>query len=1114
VPRTWNLIAMAKKTRITLTHSLLPVLIFVVALLLRLAPLDRYVTPDEPVWVQRSIRFSQALARGDLRAIPNDGHPGVTTMWFGAAGLQIHRWLDPERAAGHLAWIDGLAGLSPDSPEAYRHLAFFLPAGRALVALSASLGVVAVFSLGRRLWGDAVAALSALLLALDPFLAGHSGLLHLDGLLATTMTLSALAALAAVCGPARGRVSYRWIVLSGLLGGLALLTKTPGGFLALWVGFLLLAARLTRRVSGRRAIVALVVWALAAGLTFLALFPALWVAPLATVRDLLDVGGRHVEGALRPIFFHGQITYDPGLSFYPVVWLFRVSPLVFFGLPVALVAHLRRPGPRRFAVLTFLALALGFGLFVTLVGKKHDRYLLPVFSPLTLIAAFGWEEIGELDISKLGVGRLGIGRLVNWARATNLPIPNSPIPNLLFALILIQLVVILPYLFAPLGYFNPLLGGPRAALGWLPVGWGEGLGAAARWLNQQPEAERLIVATPSIPSFASLFAGQTALLSPETLSQADYVVNLPQGGDQTLFEEDGQTPAYENRVGGVSHASVTRNLWPDEQVAYLSARAREGDLIVLDAQAALDRLYGGPAEVLVLADARDAAQVAARLDALSPDRASAWYVALPAASPITARHIQEQLACRGQFIFSDTIAGATISQINLNAPQDSQSCDVLRFTSYVSRFGDPLALTDALLPSQPVAWPEPLPLVVRWAVLAPLPADYHTILYLLDESGRAWAEGGRELLDADYRRPTAWSPGAWSDQTFELNLPAAIPPGRYSVELGLFDPIGGARLSAWDAQGDFAGLVVNLGQVSIAAPPRPPTPWDMVIAERLDPPLAAGPLALLGHNPPPAQFASGDRVSFDLFWRATSAPGADYAVRWQLSSLAGSIALAEKVPLSPYPTTRWRDRELLQVRYDLPVPPDLPAGDYVLSVDVLDDGDAPLWDEVHVLSGVEVLARDRLFSLPKEIDYPLDLRLGTLVHLRGFDLLELDRSDGDTVPVNPGDEIALVLYWQADGPTDLSYAVFVHLVGPDGMLHGQVDRPPANGAAPTHAWAPGQVVVDEVRLPVLEDAFPGAYHIAVGLFDPLSGDRLPVYDAVGTALPDGQAILPVEVRVE
>jgi len=247
-------------------------------------------------------------------------------------------------------------------------------------------------------------------------------------------------------------------------------------------------------------------------------------------------------------------------------------------------------------------------------------------------------------------------------------------------------------------------------------------------------------------------------------------------------------------------------------------------------------------------------------------------------------------------------------------------------------------------------------------------------------------------------------------------------------------------------------------------------------------------------------------VSFALFWQATAVPASDYRLHWRLTGPGGDVAMEEIVPLSPYPSSYWRAEELEQVRYDLTIAPDLLATDYDLVIDVLDAGGALVWKDDVVLSQVEVLARDRLFSLPSGIEYPLDLRLGSVVHLRGFDI--------GALAAKPEDQIPLTLYWQADGPTDLNYAVFVHLLGPDGMIHGQHDRPPANGAAPTRSWVPGQVIVDEISLPVLVDALPGAYIITVGLYDPESADRLPIYDATGAELPNGQIVLPIEVRVE
>jgi hypothetical protein len=313
-------------------------------------------------------------------------------------------------------------------------------------------------------------------------------------------------------------------------------------------------------------------------------------------------------------------------------------------------------------------------------------------------------------------------------------------------------------------------------------------------------------------------------------------------------------------------------------------------------------------------------------------------------------------------------------------------------------------------------------------------------------------------------------------------------------------------LSAWSADGAFAGLAIDAGTVTIAPPTEPPTPFDQTIAQRYNPPIRFGPLSLLGTNPPPERVASGDRMSFDLLWQTVTAPGADYSLRWRLIMPSGHTAVEKTVPLSPFATALWRDGELEKVRYDIKIPPELPASPFRLVINVLDAEDAPLWDIDHVLTQVEILARERLFDLPSDVSHLLGFRLGSMVHLHGFDAASLS--------VQPGDHISLTLFWKADGPTELSYTVSVHLTGPDGLLHGQVDRPPANGAAPTHSWAPGQVIIDEITLPVLANTPPGPYQITVGLYDQESGVSLPVYDRTGAELPDRQIALPIEVTVE
>lgn len=60
-------------------------------------------------------------------------------------------------------------------------------------------------------------------------------------------------------------------------------------------------------------------------------------------------------------------------------------------------------------------------------------------------------------------------------------------------------------------------------------------------------------------------------------------------------------------------------------------------------------------------------------------------------------------------------------------------------------------------------------------------------------------------------------------------------------------------------------------------------------------------------------------------------------------------------------------------------------------------------------------------------------------------------------------------YWHADVDTNRDLTSFVHLLGEDGQLLGQIDKTPGDGTYHTQHWTPGDHVIQRYR-PELLDA--------------------------------------------
>lgn len=1015
--------------------------IFLLAFIVRLIPLGFYVTPDEPIWVLRSVQALDAVRAGDWGAIPQTGHPGIVTMALGAVGTWITARLAPVTASEHLSWIRSILWLAPENAAAFPHLAFFLPAGRVSVALVVSLGLALAHRVARRRFGLRAARLMALFLALDPFFSGYAGLLHTDALQATFALLAVLLALPAVSSFYAHDRNQRgqWLswIGSGLFLALAGLTKTLGLLVAPGIALVVL---LWGQGTIRRRALRVAVIAVTAVVCLFALYPPCWTDPVGAIRSLLGAVTYHEGIGLRPVFFLGKSQVDPGPAFYPVVLLFRLTPPVFIGLLIG-IRKARWEGACFRRCLWVLTPAVIYLALITVASKKFDRYALTAVPLLTVAAAFGWRRI------RWGRWVIYLGLALPWA---------------LTALI-------------PLQYASPLLGGPWAAQYLVPLGWSEGSGFAAHHLNQLlPSSETARVMSPNVPGTASVFKGAVWSWDAAQQGCVDAVLGVEEFDTGLFAQSDALS------ISGLSQTTIATRIlssFPEERLV------APGPLPGID-----------PAST---APATSAAQLAAWLDAYLQDTRSFVWIHAPACYGLTESQLHALL---GQ---ARETGALTCTLIDPVLGFSAERCDLMSSLTvnagFLARFGGQVDLV-AAAPETLARAPNPVAVQLRWHPQVSLPnLELYLALITDGEGGQiVWAEGGRQLVDGAGRPSSVWQPGSVVDSEEYIPLSLDLPPGTYDLIMQVSEPGGWMGLTHSDDS--FGGVQMALGAVRVEAPPYPASALDLPAISNPEWPG----VQLVGARISDEIVWAGDSLHFSLGVARTVGPVPSSlawhlicdgdrqgggALSWPVESPSvwpgGHRYVLRYAPRLDARTPSGQCQVWLTAASEHPEP----EGDNGAAA-LLADGSAVLLGEI------QVAQRDRVFDLPHVPDIPIALTAGSFAQLVGADLSSTSLAPGDSLPV--------ALYWKATGTALKAYTVFVHLVGPDGQVWAQSDSAPDAGRAPTVTWLPGEVIVDIHNLTVKAAAPAGHYRLYVGLYDPQTGTRADLYEG-GQRLTEARA---------
>lgn len=376
---------------------------------------------------------------------------------------------------------------------------------------------------------------------------------------------------------------------------------------------------------------------------------------------------------------------------------------------------------------------------------------------------------------------------------------------------------------------------------------------------------------------------------------------------------------------------------------YIATHGRAGDAIIVNApgqQEIVRYYYHGPLPVYPLPEQRpiDAERTRATLASLRQQHQRLWLVLWGQGNSDPEGVVEGWLNAEAFKVMDAWYGGVRLLLYDL------PTADVTLRPLQVSLDNGVDLLGYAFTPAE-VAAGEVVQLTLRWRARQPVAERYKVFTHLLDERTDIYGQMDSEPVGGQ-RPTTTWMPGEEVVDRYGILVLPGTPPGAYRVELGMYLP-DGRRALVLGPDGKPRADHVVVGPVRVVRPSPPPSPSSLTISHPLE--RDVGPLRLLGSDLHPLgrgvrdrDFRPGETALLTLYWWTPRAPGADHDVHVRLVDAGGEAVLTRDVaPQSgAYPTSLWRDGEVVRDLHRLHLPPDLAPGRYRVLVGVHTPGDA------------------------------------------------------------------------------------------------------------------------------------------------------------------------------
>jgi hypothetical protein len=415
-------------------------------------------------------------------------------------------------------------------------------------------------------------------------------------------------------------------------------------------------------------------------------------------------------------------------------------------------------------------------------------------------------------------------------------------------------------------------------------------------------------------------------------------------------------------------------------------------------------------------------------------------------------------------------------------------------------FGQSVRLRGCRLDADELGRADTLRLTLYWEPSDTVRRNYDVRLRVLAPSGHVWIETkGTPPVNGQY--PTGvWRSGEIISDFHELNLSGLLPPGEYSVQVGLFVPLSDDTLQP---QGGVDGYL-TVAEITVASSPTwspsPEHPLRTVFNEDI---------LLLGYDFPTTA-APGRRIPITLYWQRIGHAASDYDVLLELTEPDGTSVWEAEQPLlfGEHPASSWtREESLLQTL--TVVVPETTSPLLQLRVALRN---TVAGDLLRVIRGWLASERSDILLATLTIQ-PSPVSPPDAEHLPANfeDKMRLIDYEIHNVQVRKGDALQLSLTWEALASMDEDYTVFVHILDDGDRIWGQEDIQPARGTHPTTQWAEMELVADPHTVWTDPQAPLGLYRLEVGVYLLRTMERLYLLDDSGGPIAESLILDLIEI---